>query len=91
MCSFIKEAWLSEVCGLVSALESNHCRVHWIVYAFVCIPPDTGGSASTNAVETNKQTIPIRFFIIIPSDFRKYGLLLVYEEQHISVMYIQKQ
>lgn len=49
---------------------------------------DSGSSASTNAVETNKQTTPIRFFIIIPLDFRKYGLLLVYEEQHTSVIYI---
>lgn len=53
---------------------------------------DSGDSAFTNAVEkTNKQIIPIRFFVINPSDFIKYGLLIVCEEQHTSVMYIQKQ
>lgn len=48
---------------------------------------DSRGSAPTNAVR--KKIIPIRFFIIIPSDFRKHGLLLIDEGQHTCYVYTE--
>lgn len=39
--------------------------------------------------EKKKQIIPVRFFIIIDSDFRKHGLLLIYEEQHTCYVYTE--